>query len=71
MIKLPIIFTGNWLSVWFRGCRLVVGTIATPGHGQYFLQDFPITVNSPTPHSQPDITLVDKQHGVVKLISWG
>jgi len=30
--------------------------------------DFTTTVDSPIPHNQPDITLVDKQHDVVKLI---
>jgi len=30
--------------------------------------DFSITVDSPTPHNRPDITLVDKQHDMVKLI---
>jgi len=30
--------------------------------------DFTITVDSPTPHNQPDITLIDKQHNLVKLI---
>ena len=30
--------------------------------------DLTITVGSPTPHNRPDITLVDKQHDVVKLI---
>ena len=30
--------------------------------------DFTISVDSPTPHNRPDITLVDKQNDVVKLI---
>ena len=30
--------------------------------------DFSKMVDSPTPHNQPDITMVDKQHDVVKFI---
>ena len=48
----------------------MVETLTAAGHGQSctLMWDFTITVDSPTPHNRPDITLVDKQHDVVKLI---